>query len=74
MLSQFTDFETEPNADVVTILGKGKLEKNSVTLGHLSGTKNGTTFYSPNNLMIVRFTSDSQRQLKGFKANWVAGV
>ncbi|XP_059176661.1 uncharacterized protein LOC131956252, partial [Physella acuta] len=68
----FTDFETEPNADVVTVLGKGKLEKNSVTLGHLSGTQNVTSFYSPNNLMIIRFTSDGQRQLRGFKANWEA--
>ncbi|CAL1543397.1 unnamed protein product, partial [Lymnaea stagnalis] len=68
----FTIVSTEAGVDEIVILGSGKSDSYSVTLGRLSGTVSYSTFRSGNNFMIVRFTSDGVTQMRGFSANWTA--
>ncbi|KAK7004859.1 fibropellin-1 [Biomphalaria glabrata] len=66
----FTDIDTELGIDEIVIFGGGKSEVSSMSLKHLSGQMTNYTLRSFNNFLIVRFTSDSSKQGKGFNALW----
>lgn len=69
---QFQEFETEKSFDIVQILVGGRTEDKSVNLATLSGKQelSNKLFVSASNFMIVKFSTDSSVEKKGFRASW----
>lgn len=69
---QFQEFETEKSFDTVQILVGGRTEDKSVNLATLSGKQelSNKLFVSASNFMIVKFSTDSSVEKKGFRASW----
>lgn len=67
--AQFQEFETEKSFDTVQILVGGRTEDKAVNLATLSGKLDlsNKRFVSASNFMIVKFTSDSLVEKKGFR-------
>ena len=66
-------FTTEKMYDVVNIYNGWSLHPNNL-LANLSGDIPHKTLASETNRVLVVFTSDHLRQLKGFRASWKAGM
>ena len=66
---------TEKNKDIVDIYQGGSTLATSDYVTSLSGfiTEDQRTYISPNNFMIVRFTSDKSVEKTGFKATITTG-
>ena len=69
---QFQEFETEKSFDIVQILVGGRTEEKSVNLATLSGKQelSNKLFVSASNFMIIKFSTDSSVERKGFRASW----
>lgn len=72
ILLQFQEFETEKSFDIVQILVGGRTEDKSVNLATLSGKQelSNKLFVSASNFMIIKFSTDSSVERKGFRASW----
>lgn len=72
IILQFQDFDTEKTFDTVQILVGGRTEDKSVSLATLSGKLDLTNspYITASNFMIIKFTSDSSVERKGFRATW----
>ena len=72
ILLQFQEFETEKSFDIVQILVGGRTEEKSVNLATLSGKQelSNKLFVSASNFMIIKFSTDSSVERKGFRASW----
>lgn len=67
----FSEFITEENTDVVEIYVGSLSESEAFFKYRLSGNNvTQGTYTSPNNMMIVKFMSDSSVEYKGFIAEW----
>ncbi|KAK2159263.1 hypothetical protein NP493_1730g00007 [Ridgeia piscesae] len=72
---QFKAFNTEKNRDEVQVWVGGKTETTAKMVARLSGSEDLNmipVFYSPNNYMFVKFTSDREKQTGSFSADWKA--
>jgi hypothetical protein len=75
VLFQFSVFNTEKNRDEVQVWVGGKTETTAKMVARLSGSEDLNmipVFYSPNNYMFVKFTSDREKQTGSFSADWKA--
>ncbi|KAI6214115.1 Sushi, von Willebrand factor type A, EGF and pentraxin domain-containing protein 1 [Aphelenchoides besseyi] len=72
----FDTFETEENADLVTILDGGPAENSTLVIDTLSGSPASSqlSVTSSTNMLIVRFRSDATVQARGFQATWRANT
>nr|CAD7258136.1 unnamed protein product [Timema shepardi] len=72
ILLQFQEFETEKSFDTVQILVGGRTEDTSVNLATLSGKQelSNKLYVSASNFMIIKFSTDSSVERKGFRASW----
>ncbi|CAG2069166.1 unnamed protein product, partial [Timema podura] len=69
ILLQFQEFETEKSFDTVQILVGGRTEDTSVNLATLSGKQelSNKLYVSASNFMIIKFSTDSSVERKGFR-------
>ncbi|XP_071439306.1 uncharacterized protein uif isoform X2 [Hetaerina americana] len=72
ILLQFQEFETEKSFDTVQIMVGGRTEDKAVSLATLSGKQDLSSklFVSASNFMIIKFSTDSSVERKGFRASW----
>ncbi|XP_033757437.1 uncharacterized protein LOC117339836 [Pecten maximus] len=61
---------TESDFDEVIVLVGGRTALMSEYVGRYSGTLTNVQVISPNNLLIIKFTSDYSNTFKGFTAQW----
>ena len=72
---QFNALDTENNLDEVQVWGGGTTEATAKLVARLSGSEDPNVipvFYSPNNYMFVKLTSDNAVEKNGFSAEWRA--
>ncbi|XP_065323813.1 uncharacterized protein LOC135930938 [Gordionus sp. m RMFG-2023] len=72
---QFEYFLTELTFDTLLILGASTNEAESVEISKLSGNKVNETlteYYSPNHILILKFSTDEELQFPGFSIRWTA--
>ena len=71
---QFTSFNTEQGADFVQVYVGSIVEMNAVPVASLSGQPiTNQIFRSHNNMMFIKFSSDSQGNERGFTAVFGSG-
>ena len=73
---QFTSFDTEQGEDFVQVSVDSLVEVHATPVATLSGSVTGedkTEFRSSNNMMFVKFSSDSQYTRPGFNAVFGSG-
>ncbi|CAD5118429.1 DgyrCDS7137 [Dimorphilus gyrociliatus] len=70
----FTKLITEKDRDVVEVWSGGRSISTSSLLSRYSGDRSSSlpSVYSNNNFLIIRFYSDSAKQLDGFEAKWAS--
>ena len=77
LLFQFTRFDTEREADIVQVYVGSVIEINAVPVASLSGQLNTNNrdleFRSPNNMMFIKFSSDSILPATGFNVEFGSG-
>ncbi|KAL3877080.1 hypothetical protein ACJMK2_034835 [Sinanodonta woodiana] len=69
---EFKSFQTEDRSDIVKIFVGGRTESTSTEVASLSGSLNITNaqYLSPNNYMIIQFSTDSAFAKQGFSASY----
>ncbi|XP_060063967.1 sushi, von Willebrand factor type A, EGF and pentraxin domain-containing protein 1-like [Ylistrum balloti] len=67
---QFSKIETEPDFDEVRVLVGGRTVSMSEYVDRYSGNLTDVQVISPNNLLIIKFSSDHSNSFNGFTAQW----